>query len=207
MKSTPMQPTRQQLDYLRSIVSAMVDMPDESWALCIEYVTYQQYAKDEYLLHAGDVADWAYFVHRGVLRQFYTTAEGKEFNKSFSLEGEPCGSFRSSLTRKSSRLSIQALEPSQVLQIRFQRLFDLFECDRHWERLGRKAAEYQTLLNEEREAEFLLDDATTRYRRFQEQYPGLEQRVAQYHIASYLGITNVALSRIRKKIMGSINPG
>ena len=93
-----------------------------------------------------------------------------------------------------------------MLQIRFERMFELFERDRHWERFGRKAAEYQTLLNEEREAEFLLDDATVRYVRFGEQYPDLEKRITQYHVASYLGITNVALSRIRKKL-GCINPG
>ena len=84
-------------------------------------------------------------------------------------------------------------------------MFDLFERDRHCERLGRKAAEYQTLLNEEREAEFLLA-AAVRYLRFRAQYPGLGKRVAQYHIASYLGIIHVALSRIRKKV-GLINPG
>lgn len=52
---------------------------------------------------------------------------------------------------------------------------------------------------ETREAEFLLDDAETRYQRFQSSYPGLEERLTQYHVASYLGITPVALSRIRNR--------
>ena len=194
-----MRPTSQQMDRLRSTVSAMAEMPDRAWALGAEHFYCRQYAKDEYLLHAGQLADWVYFVHKGVLRQFYTTEAGKEFNKSFSVEDEPCGSFRSSLTRTPSRFSIQALEPAEVLQIRFEQMFALVEGDRHWERLGRKAAEYQTLLNEAREAEFLLDDATVRYLNFRRQHPGLEERIAQYHIASYLGITNVALSRLRKK--------
>jgi CRP-like cAMP-binding protein len=194
-----MQPTRQQLDHLRSFIASMGDMPDESWALCAELLRCKQYHKDEYLLRAGDVADWIYFVSTGVLRQFYTTVEGKQFNKSFSVEDEPCGAFHSAVTRTPSRFSIQALEPTQVLQIRFEQMFSLFDVDRHWERFGRKAAEYQTLLNEAREAEFLLDDATVRYARFRQQHPHLENRIPQYHIASYLGITDVALSRIRKK--------
>lgn len=194
-----MRPTSQQMARLRSMVSAMAEMPDRAWALGAEHFYYRQYGKDEYLLHAGQVADWVYFVHKGVLRQFYTTEAGKEFNKSFSVEDEPCGSFRSSLTRTPSRFSIQALEPTEVLRIRFEQMFALVEDDRHWERLGRKAAEYQTLINEQREAEFLLDTAAVRYQRFRQQHPGLEKRIAQYHIASYLGITDVALSRIRKK--------
>ncbi|HJP31024.1 MAG TPA: Crp/Fnr family transcriptional regulator [Candidatus Latescibacteria bacterium] len=194
-----MQPTHEQLNRLRSIVAAMVDMPDEAWDLCTQHFRCEKYDRDEYLLRAGDTADWVYFVYKGVLRQFYITMAGKQFNKSFSVEDEPCGSFRSSLTRTPSRFGIQALEPSEVLQIRFDCMFDLFDRDQYWERFGRKAAEYQTLINEEREAEFLLDDATVRYGRFRQQHPGLEKRIAQYHIASYLGITDVALSRIRKK--------
>ena len=58
----------------------------------------------------------------------------------------------------------------------------------------------------EREREFLLFDAETRYKSFLNTFPGLERRIKQHLIASYLGITPVALSRIRKK-MGFINMG
>ena len=173
-----MQPPRDQLERLRSITAPMVEMPDESWALSTEHLRCAQYAREEYLLQAEDVAEWVYFVSKGVLRQFYTTPDGKEFNKSFSVEDEHCGSFRSSLMRTPSHFSIEALEVTEVLQIRFQQMFDIFDRDQHWERVGRKAAEYQTLLNEECEAEFLLDDAAVRYRRFREQHPGLEKCVA-----------------------------
>ena len=63
----------------------------------------------------------------------------------------------------------------------------------------RSAASPVSMCKEQREAEFLLGDALTRYRNFRRRYPGLEARLAQYHVASYLGITPVALSRIRKK--------
>jgi CRP-like cAMP-binding protein len=59
---------------------------------------------------------------------------------------------------------------------------------------------------EKREREFLLFDAEARYQSFLKSYPGLEKRVKQHQIASYLGITNVSLSRIRRK-MGLINIG
>ena len=71
-----------------------------------------------------------------------------------------------------------------------------------WERLGRLLTEQLYIKKEQREAEFLLDDAPTRYRNFQKQYPGLEDRLPQYHVASYLGITPVALSRIRNAESG-----
>jgi CRP-like cAMP-binding protein len=98
-----------------------------------------------------------------------------------------------------ARFSIQALEESHLLVCNLQPVVELFDQHRCWERLGRKLAEQLYIKKETREAEFLLDDAETRYNNFQRAYPGLEHRLAQYHVASYLGITPVALSRIRRR--------
>ena len=177
-----------------------VSMPDSVWAKGAPLFRCRQFEADEFLLHAGEVSVYIYFLLSGVVRQFYLTPDGKQFNKSFSVEHEPCGAFHSSLTQTPSRFSIQALEATQLLQVRFEDLTTLFEQDSHWNQLGRKSAEQQALWNEEREAQFLLDSATDRYLRFRQQFPGLEEHIAQYHVASYLGITNVALSRIRRKL-------
>lgn len=199
MKATP-----QQLAHLRIASEPQLTVSDAAWAKAVPIFSYRECAKEEYLLRAGEVSEYFYFVLQGVLRQFYTKEDGKEFNKSFSVEDEPCGSFRSALTRMPSRFAIQALEPCQLLQYRFADMYALCNADPEWAHFARKAAEYQTLINEEREAEFLLDPAPTRYQHFRQQHPGLEDRIPQYQIASYLGITNVALSRIRKKL--SITP-
>jgi hypothetical protein len=55
-------------------------------------------------------------------------------------------------------------------------------------------------MKEMREKSFLLDNATTRYLQFRKDYPGLEDKINLYHIASFIGITPEALSRIRKKL-------
>ena len=81
-----------------------------------------------------------------------------------------------------------------------QLLYKLYERHACWERLGRKNAENLALVKESREKELLLDSLEIRYRRFLKEFPGLADRIPQYHIASYLGVTDVALSRIRKKI-------
>lgn len=199
---SPAKPTPQQLAHLRALLVA--DMPDASWDKGAHIFSYRTYDKNDYLLRAGEICTHFYLVLKGVLRQFYTTVAGREFNKSFSIENEPCGAFHSALTKAPSRFAIQALEDCQLLCFRFDDLNVLFDSDPHWARLGRRAAEMQTLANEEREASFLLDSAPTRYQNFLQQYPDLEDRISHYHIASYLGITNVALSRIRKKL-GRIN--
>ena len=68
-----------------------------------------------------------------------------------------------------------------------------------WQIVARKLAEMVFILKEKREAELLLSDAQERYQQFLADYPNLEKHIAQYHIASYLGITPESLSRIRAK--------
>jgi len=64
-------------------------------------------------------------------------------------------------------------------------------------RVGRILVEHAWIGKERRETQLIMLNASERYRAFREEYPGLEQRIPQYHIASYLGITPVQLSRIR----------
>jgi hypothetical protein len=90
------------------------------------------------------------------------------------------------------------LQETHLLVCNLASIVELFNQHHCWEKLGRILAEQLYIKKETREAEFLLDDAETRYFNFQKQYPGLEERIAQYHVASYLGITPVMLSRIRR---------
>ncbi len=153
----------------------------------------------DYFVRAGDQSTEMAFVNSGLLRFFYQTGDGKEFNKSFTTENQFAAAYSAFLTQMPARFNIQALEQSQLLVASLQSIIDLFERHQCWEKLGRILAEQVYIKKETREAEFLLDDAETRYHNFQKYYPGLEDRLAQYHVASYLGITPVMLSRIRRR--------
>ncbi len=128
---------------------------------------------------------------------FYQTADGKEFNKSFVAENQFLAAYSAFLTQSTPRYSIQALEDSHLLVADLKAIVSLFDERSCWERLGRVFTEQLFIRKETREAEFLLDDAKTRYQTFLGTFGALEDRLPQYHFASYLGITPVALSRIR----------
>jgi CRP-like cAMP-binding protein len=158
------------------------------------------FGKNNYLVSAGDVANNFYFIIEGLVRFFYSTEDGKEFNKHFAMEDGFAGSFHSLVLHEPCGFFIQALEMTKTLVLPNQLLHKLYNRHSCWERLGRKNAESLVIIKEAREKELLLDSLETRYRRFLREYPGLADRINQYHIASYLGVTNVALSRIRRKI-------
>jgi CRP-like cAMP-binding protein len=163
----------------------------------------RRFEKNEYLVRAGEISDSFYFIVKGLVRFFYSTEEGKEFNKNFIMENGFAGSFHSLVLGGACGYFIQALEKTNTIALPNRLLRELYERHPCWERLGRRNAENLALLKEAREKEFLLDSLETRYRRFLVEFPGLEDRISQYHIASFLGVTDVALSRIRRKI----NPG
>ncbi|MBN1218741.1 MAG: Crp/Fnr family transcriptional regulator [Anaerolineae bacterium] len=187
------------LEKFKSTVEKIVSIPEDEWELFVQHLSERTFAKNDYLVRAGDVVDNFYFIVTGLVRFFYGTEDGKEFNKHFAMERGFAGSFHSLILREPCGFFIQALEITETIVLPNHVLNGFYNRHACWERIGRKNAENLALIKEAREKELLLDSLETRYRRFLKEFPGLADRIPQYHIASYLGVTDVALSRIRKK--------
>lgn len=188
------------LECFRRVVERQVSIPQSEWEYVAPLLAEHRFQKNEYLVSAGEVAANFYFIIEGLVRFFYATEDGKEFNKFFAMENRFAGSFHSLVLGQPCGYFIQALEDTNTLVLPNKQLYELYDRHPCWERMGRKNAEFLVIIKEAREKELLLDSLETRYRRFLVEYPGLVDRVPQYHIASYLGVTGVALSRIRRKI-------
>ena len=156
--------------------------------------------KNEYFIKAGETPDKFGIIISGIFRYFYIDDDGKEFTKYFALENDLLISYSAILLGEESKFYIEALENSEVLVSSFKTFNELTENNLSWNKIARKLVEQQYIKKERREYQFLFNDAETRYLHFLEEYPGLIERVKHYHIASFLGITPVALSRIRKKV-------
>jgi CRP-like cAMP-binding protein len=131
---------------------------------------------------------------------YYVDRDGNEYTKSFCAENSFVAAYSALLLEQPSRLFIQALEDTKLLIADYSAYRVLSENHACWQALNCKIAEFLFIKKEKRESALLLDDAKTRYLSFQEEYPGLETRIRQHHIASYLGITPVTLSRIRTQL-------
>jgi CRP-like cAMP-binding protein len=105
------------------------------------------------------------------------------------------------ILNRESYFWIEAMEDSSVILINYKNWRKLVKNHGCWDSLLKVFLEKVFIKKENREKEFLLDNAETRYKNFLREYPKLEQRIKQHHIASYLGITPVALSRIRNKFI------
>lgn len=146
-------------------------------------------------------AESVYFIYQGLVRVFNINESGdKEFNKSFVVEGQFIAALISPLHAEPSPYYVQALEPVLAIAINRIALDRLYQKSIVWANVGRVYMEHLAIRKEQREAQLLIGSAEQRYKRFVAESPELIGRVHYYHIASYLGITDVALSRIRRRL-------
>lgn len=164
-----------------------------------EHGTAIELVAGEHLFWQGDLDRQVYLLERGLLKVYYLSEDGKETVKSFISSGESIGSLTSAHQGAPCPFNVQALEPSSLTGLDFPELLEASKkhpeiADTLIDLLLRFA-----LKKERREREFLTLSAEERYRSLLEQNPGLQNRVLQKDIARYLGITPVALSRIRSR--------
>lgn len=155
-------------------------------------------SKNEFLLTQGQVCRHLYFLEKGALRGFYNL-DGKEITHWFSFENDFVTSFHSFITHKAAVENIQLLEGSILWAISKETLTNLLNQYHEIERLMRIAYEKYYIRLEERFVNAQFKTASERYENLLLQTPHIIERVPLGYIASYLGISQETLSRIRSK--------
>ena len=183
------------VEYLNSYVPLPEIVADE----LLRKSRKQQLPKHYLLSEAGEVCQKLYFVEKGLVRWFYYNEEGKDITDSFGGENSFITAFDSFFQRKPSRYFIELLEDSTVYSMTYDDLNDAFEKHREVEKVGRLVLIQILEQTLEKNAALQFHSARERYEFISEKYPDLLQRVSLGHIASYLGITQETLSRIRGK--------
>lgn len=165
-----------------------------------EFFTYHHFHPGQDIIECGDIVRDIHFVYSGLARYYYLTDEGKEFNKSFAPRGDVISSILSLVTQEPVPFFVNALLETETFSIPYQMFLTFTHEYRDWNHLAISLLEMLAIKKERREADFLLCSPTQRYQNFLKEFPDIEGIIPNYHIASYLGITEVALSRIRKRL-------
>lgn len=177
-------------------VSRLAAIPPEQWRRLEGYLSVRRFKKGDRFIEPGQPSVDAALVVSGLFRFYYTDAEGREATKAFRGPGEMLAAYAELLDKRPSRTTIEALEDSEVVSVRHERVTALYKDHACWQELGRVIAEDHYRQREHREQELLLNSATERYHAFLREKPALAAKLPQKLIANYLGITAVALSRI-----------
>lgn len=158
------------------------------------------YKKNETLLCQGELWNKVFFVKKGIIRLYFVTLDGQEFNKNFFAENSLICPIIPLLKEKDSLFYIDALESSEVLSAEFNSFEQKLKDYNILESFSLPICEILVSDKITREYSFLVNSAKDRYLDFLEKNKSIITRIPDYHLASYLGMTSVSLSRIKKQL-------
>jgi CRP-like cAMP-binding protein len=184
------------IKHLSSILKVSPELSDELSKSCKPVAL----EKGQLVLEAGNRCTDIYFIEKGLVRGYYFDDDGKEITNWFAQENEFATSFYAFIARQASFENIQALEDCELVRVPHSQLQNLYSAFPETERLGRMITENYYIKLEERLLSIQFKTARERYDMLMKSKPSLLQRASLGQIASYLGITQETLSRIRSVV-------
>ena len=169
-------------------------------ALIVSKLKVRTYLKGQYIVQGGDIGKYQTFILSGKVRTFYLDDNGNEHIVTFGIEDWWVGNICSFSTQTPAEFNTQCLENTTVAQLSFEDMEQLYKDVPKLERYFRMIIQKAYGNVSKRIVRNHSMSAKERYLLFIESYPDIAQRVPQYMIASYLGITKEFLSNIRKQL-------
>jgi CRP-like cAMP-binding protein len=175
-------------------VSGSADLPD--WADLAASLLVKEHPAKSYIFQQGDDGYSLYFVDRGLVKLCYESQSGAQVSKSILPETSIFAS-RNALDSGKADFSAVALETSVLVHIPIKKVSALIAKHHAWERLARSFFSALALKKERKEFQLLTMSAEERWHAIRQDYPDICKRVTQSELAALVGITPVALSRIK----------
>lgn len=181
-------------------IKQLYPLPEPALDAIIALFEKVEYKKGHQLFREGGTGHRIYFIEKGIARAF-SVREDKEITFWFGAEGDVVMSYNSYVTNQPGYETIELLENTVLYSIGHEALQQLFATHVDIANWGRKLAEYELVKTETYFVAQQCVPAVERYRNLLENNPQLIQRVQLGYIASYLGVSQVTLSRIRSEII------
>lgn len=181
---------------IKEIINQRYAMPNASLDRLRQCLTEVSYPKGFCVLESGKIEKDIFFIKKGIVRA-YTSVDGKEITFWVGKEGATLVSMKGYVNNEPG---YETMEDSVLYVLERKKLKELFSEDLHIANWGRRYAEMELLATEERLISMLSAIASERYKELLEKEPDLLQRLPLGNIATYLGITQASLSRIRAQI-------
>ena len=160
-----------------------------------------QFSKNDYLLKEGKTENFYWFIESGFVRSFVVDTEGNDITTNFYAVGDIAIDWTSFFLRNPTRENIQALTDCVCWQLDFETFQSLFHSIQSIREQGRTTLVNSYFSLKRQNVSMIADQAKDRYIRLMKEKPHIIQNISLKHIATYLGITDTSLSRIRKEIL------
>lgn len=187
------------MEQIRKYFKKIAKQTDEDWEFFSSKLSRQEFPKKSLLLKAGQTEKYLSFVEKGIIR-FYLPKEENDLTFSFAFAGGFVSAYDSFLQQQPSVYHVETLSPTILWRLTYADLQDVYTNTAIGNLVGRHASEDLFLKKSKRELSLLNDTAEQRYLNLFTEQPHLLKEIPLKYIASYIGITPQALSRIRNRI-------
>lgn len=188
----------QSVEKLRMYLERFCPLPATDWELLSSNLQYRVFRRRELVLKAGQMENYVSFIEHGIIR-YYVEEEDKDITFEIAFENSLAAGYDSFLTRTPVLYNAEALVDTALWSIDYDSLQKLYDLSKTGERLGRLAGEQLYIRKNKRQMSLLKDTAEQRYKLLLSDYSHFVQQVPLKYLASYIGITPQALSRIRRR--------
>lgn len=186
---------------LKKKIKELIPVDDKELPIIDDFFKYKTLDKGDFLFRDGDAVNHATFVNSGLFRTYIIDEHGTEHILQFALPGWWTGDLGSFISGTITKFNVEALENSEVLIISKESWNELLDQAPFYLDYHRKLLERGLVATQNRLLETFSTDASHKYQQLLETFPDILQRVPQYMIASYLGMSRETLSRVRKHLL------
>jgi CRP-like cAMP-binding protein len=188
----------------RDFINNNIGVSDAEWQMLEQTLIVKQYKKGEIISFKNDIWTSVMYINSGIVRSYIMNEQGKDFTRQFyfnTSDSRTANLFvidlSSFTTQLPSNRTFEVLSDCEVIVFSRERLYGLYEKYKKWEFIGRRMAELAYIDMDLFYFNLLTKTPKERYIYLKRTMASLINEVPQYHIASYLGITPISLSRIK----------
>lgn len=192
---------------LKDYLSRTTSLQEKEWERVKSSLVVRTHKRGEVIHQQGNPLNKVLFINSGLARSHLIDSEGREFTWSIhfndtesKIENLFITDFASFIRSSPSQIHFEAVEDTEVVEIKKEDLKLWYRESIYWANVGRILTENAYCFTRDRSFSLLSKTATERYKRLMDENPSFMNRVSQHHIASYLGVTPQSLSRIRKDL-------
>lgn len=189
---------------LINYINKTIQLTPEEADVLLSKIEIHKYSKGDFIVKEGRVCWFICFVLSGCTKNYYHDNDGNEKIVQFAIEDWWTGDLGSYLSKTSADFNVECLEDTEVIRFTSEVVDSIMDSIPKFERFLRINTEQALVASQKRVIRLTNWTAKDRYLLFLKQYPKIEQRIPQYMVASYLGVTKEFFSKMKKEILSDM---
>lgn len=186
------------MEQIKQVMRQMIDVSEDELNEFLSGAFIKTFKRQDIISKPDTIPNEIYFINKGIIRVLITDHEGLEHTIHFALENQFIADYAHFIQQQPSIYSLQALEETQVVVLPRSTIDWGYQHLKEGQKMGRLVAEYYFIYQDDRIKNTYVRTPKQRYDSITEIFPNIHNRVPQHMIASYLGITSIHLSRLKK---------